>query len=112
MSLFSLAFWKFAFERAVKTIAQAGIAAIGVNSLGITSVDWASIGSIAALAGLVSVATSLTSFSGGGTIPAAVVTPVTVSPVILPVYPTSATDTPSILPATYTAPAVTPTAGD
>lgn len=59
-------FWEYAFERAVKTIAQAGLAAIGANSLGIVGIDWRGIGSVAALAGLVSVLTSLTSFSGGG----------------------------------------------
>lgn len=66
MSLFSRAFWAFAFERAVKTVAQSGLSVIGANSLGIVAVDWRGIGSVAALAGLVSILTSLTSFSGGG----------------------------------------------
>lgn len=66
MSLFSRIFWVYAFERAVKAVAQSGLASIGANSLGIMAVDWKTIGSIAALSGVASVLMSLNSFSGPG----------------------------------------------
>ena len=123
MSLFSRAFWAFAFERAVKTVAQSGLSVIGANSLGIVAVDWRGIGSVAALAGLVSVLTSLTSFSGGGAAvvlsslptPAAAppATPAAMFPALVPLTSpavTVLTPTPTIsfLPPGSTAPAPLP----
>lgn len=55
----SVDFWKAAGIRALKTIAQAAIAMIGTNAAGITGVDWAGVASGAALAGVLSVLTSL-----------------------------------------------------
>ena len=55
------AFWLAAAERAVKTAAQVAAALIGTGAVGITELDWAQIGSVAATAAVVSVLTSLAS---------------------------------------------------
>lgn len=49
---------KMAGIRAVKTVAQTAVAAIGTTAL-ITEVNWAIVGSTAALAGVLSLLTSL-----------------------------------------------------
>ena len=57
------AYWKKWFiaagKRAVRTVAQAALAFIGTNAIGITDVDWAGVASVAALAGVVSLLTSI-----------------------------------------------------
>lgn len=63
----TLAFWKDAAVRAVKTFAQVVLALMGTGSVGITSLDWPAILSIAATAGVASVLTSVTSLSNVGT---------------------------------------------
>ena len=45
--------------RAVKTMAQTAVALIGTNAIGVTEVNWFAVGSAAALAGIVSVLTSV-----------------------------------------------------
>ncbi len=50
---------KAAGVRAIKTIAQTAVALIGTNAIGITEVDWIGVASGAALAGVVSLLTSL-----------------------------------------------------
>lgn len=45
--------------RAIKTMAQAAVALIGTNAIGITEVDWLAVGSASLLAGLVSILTSV-----------------------------------------------------
>lgn len=52
-------FWAYAGERSVKTIAQTMIATIGVDAIGILSVDWVNVVSVAALAGIMSLLTSV-----------------------------------------------------
>ena len=52
-------FWKQATERAVKTFAQALIAVLTVDGIGVLDVDWQAAGSVAALAAIVSVLTSI-----------------------------------------------------
>ena len=52
-------FWKATGIRAVKTFCQTAVALIGTNAVGVTSVDWIGVASGAALAGIVSVLTSL-----------------------------------------------------
>lgn len=51
-------FWKATGERAVKTVAQSAIAAIG-TTLVLHEVDWLLVGSTAGLAGVISVLMSL-----------------------------------------------------
>ena len=46
-------------ERAIKTVAQTAIAAIGTTTLGLLDVDWTQVASLAALAGVMSVLTSI-----------------------------------------------------
>jgi len=45
--------------RAVKTMAQTAVALIGTNAIGITEVNWIGVASGAALAGVVSMLTSV-----------------------------------------------------
>jgi len=53
------AFWVSTFDRAVSTVAQAAVGALTAEVTGLISVDWVGIGSIAGLAGLVSVLQSV-----------------------------------------------------
>lgn len=50
---------KAAGVRAIKTVAQTAVALIGTNAMGITEVNWMGVASGAALAGIVSLLTSL-----------------------------------------------------
>ena len=50
---------KAAGIRAVKTFAQTAVALIGTNAIGITEVNWVGVMSGAALAGVVSILTSV-----------------------------------------------------
>ena len=50
---------KCAGVRAIKTVAQTAVALIGTNAIGITEVNWVGVASGAALAGVVSLLTSL-----------------------------------------------------
>ena len=52
-------FWIDTVDRAVATVAQAGVAALTANVTGIMDVDWVQILSVAGLAGAVSVLTSV-----------------------------------------------------
>ena len=50
---------KAAGVRALKTVAQTAVALIGTNAMGVTDVNWVGVASGAALAGIVSLLTSL-----------------------------------------------------
>ena len=52
-------YWDYAGERAIKTVAQTALATIGVGAAGILDVDWANTASVAALAGIMSLLTSV-----------------------------------------------------
>lgn len=52
-------FWKAVGIRAIKTVCQTAVALIGTNAVGIADVDWIGIASGAALAGVLSVLTSI-----------------------------------------------------
>lgn len=50
--------WKAAGVRAIKTVAQTAVAAIGTSAM-LSGVDWAAVASTAALAGILSLLTSV-----------------------------------------------------
>ena len=54
-----LQYWDYAAERAVKTLAQAALATIGIGAAGVLDVDWLNLISVAALAGIMSLLTSV-----------------------------------------------------
>jgi len=56
------AYWAFAGERAIKTVAQVAIATIGVGAVGILDVEWGQVVSVAALAGIISLLTSVLTY--------------------------------------------------
>ncbi len=67
MSIYtSGAYWTATAERAVKTVAQSAAALLVGNGVGILDVDWSQTGSVSALAGIVSVLTSVASAQIGG----------------------------------------------
>lgn len=51
--------FKAAGIRALKTVAQTAVALIGTNAIGVTEVNWIGVASGAALAGIVSLLTSV-----------------------------------------------------
>lgn len=57
--MFSLEFWSYAGERAIKTVAQAALAFIGSGSIGLFAIDWAGLASVSLGAGLLSLLTSI-----------------------------------------------------
>ncbi len=57
-----IAYWNFAGERAVKTVAQVALATIGVTAAGIIEVDWLQVLSVSALAGIMSLLTSVLTY--------------------------------------------------
>lgn len=57
--MMSKAWWRAAGIRALRTSAQTAVALIGTNAIGITGVDWVGVASGAALAGVVSMLTSV-----------------------------------------------------
>lgn len=52
-------FWKQALERCIKTAAQAAAALLTANGTGLTDVNWGTVASVAGLAALASLLTSL-----------------------------------------------------
>ncbi len=75
---FSTAFWRGAAERAVKTFAQAGVAVLTADTTGLLDVDFGQLASVAGLAALVSVLTSVANadFVSGITVKTAHILPV------------------------------------
>ena len=63
--MYDINFWKASAERAVKTFAQALVALAGVEMVGIHAVDWPEMLSVAAMAALLSVLTSVASANFG-----------------------------------------------
>jgi hypothetical protein len=59
MKMFSRAFWEYAGERAIKTFAQTAIATLGAGTVGLFSIDWSALLSVAGGAALLSLLTSL-----------------------------------------------------
>ena len=58
MSILTKEWWKAAAIRALKTVAQTAVATIGVSEA-ISEVDWLFVASASALAGIISLMTSL-----------------------------------------------------
>ena len=57
--MFNLEFWNYAGERAIKTFAQTAIATLGVGTVGLLTIDWVNLLSVAGGAALLSVLTSI-----------------------------------------------------
>lgn len=57
--MFSLEFFNYAFERAVKTVAQAALAFLGTGAVGLFTIDWVSLASVSLGAGFLSILTSI-----------------------------------------------------
>lgn len=57
--MFGKRFWQATAERAVKTVAQTAVALLGTGAIGLLDVDWVQVASVSALAGIVSVLTSI-----------------------------------------------------
>lgn len=55
-------YFDFAGERALKTVAQVAIATIGVNAVGLLDVEWMQVLSVSALAGIMSLLTSVLTY--------------------------------------------------
>lgn len=55
----------YSVERAVKTVAQTAIATIGVGVAGVLDVDWVNVLSVSALAGIMSLLTSVLVYDKG-----------------------------------------------
>jgi hypothetical protein len=63
--MFDSRFWIAASERAIKTFAQALVALIGTDMMGITSLDWPALLAASATATLLSVLSSVASANFG-----------------------------------------------
>ncbi len=63
--MFTKTFWAQAFERALKTFAQAVLALLTGDGLGLLDVNWGTVASVAGLAALASVLTSIVSLPVG-----------------------------------------------
>jgi len=63
--MWTAAFWKATFERAVKTLAQSLIAVLAVGQTTILTVDWQQAGAVALTATALSVLTSIASSTAG-----------------------------------------------
>lgn len=63
---FTIAFWDYAGERALKTVIQALFVG-GLIGQGLLSLDWAEIGSLTGGMAIASIATSILFYKGDGT---------------------------------------------
>lgn len=59
MTIWTLAFWKAAAERGIKTFAQTAAALLLANGTGLIDTAWATVASVAGMAALVSLLTSI-----------------------------------------------------
>ena len=59
--MFTLYFWQSAIERAVKTAAQAVVAAVGLVQFDILTADWGALAALSGSAAVLSVLSSLAS---------------------------------------------------
>jgi len=70
MSIYTLEFWKSAGERAVKTLAQSIVASVTVLGVpvGFQDINWIAVASIAGVAAVISILTSIISAGATGDI--------------------------------------------
>lgn len=68
MSIWTVAFWKAAAERAIKTAAQSAVLAVGADSLGANALtfDWVTMGGFALGGAVLSLLTSVASNAATG----------------------------------------------
>jgi hypothetical protein len=59
LKIFTVEFWNYAGERAIKTFAQTAIASLGAGSVGLFELDYAGLFSVAGGAAFLSVLTSI-----------------------------------------------------
>lgn len=59
MSIFTAAFAKATAERAISTAAQSAIAMLSADGLGVLNTDWGQVGSVTALAAILSILKAL-----------------------------------------------------
>ena len=59
MTLWTLAFWRAAAERSIKTLAQTAAALIVADGTGLLDTDWLTVTSVAGMAAVVSLLTSV-----------------------------------------------------
>lgn len=57
--MWTIAFWKGAAERAIKTFAQSVLATLGIGATGLLHADWLGAVDVGAMAAVLSVLTSL-----------------------------------------------------
>ena len=57
--MFTLEFWNYAGERAIKTVAQSALAYLGTGTIGLFTIDWVGLASVSLGAGLLSILTSI-----------------------------------------------------
>jgi hypothetical protein len=55
-------YWDYAGERALKTVAQVALASIGATAAGLLDVEWVQVLSVSALAGVMSLLTSVLTY--------------------------------------------------
>ena len=80
--IFTLAFWKDAAIRAVKTFAQSAVAVLAAGATGLLGTDWVQLLSVAGLAAVVSLLTSIASGDSIGTAYALTSTTVSNTPAV------------------------------
>ena len=61
-----ITWWNYSAERCAKTVAQTAIATIGVGAIGVLDVDWVNVLSVSALAGIMSLLTSVLVYDKAG----------------------------------------------
>ena len=55
-------YFDYSLERALKTVAQVAIASIGATAVGVLDVEWVQVLSVSALAGIMSLLTSVITY--------------------------------------------------
>lgn len=59
-------YFAYATERCIKTVAQTALATIGIDAVGILTVDWVNVVSVSLLAGVMSLLTSVLQYDKKG----------------------------------------------